>query len=284
MPADGGDLLGKLGREGGAWTALRMSSLVSRRFAGLEQFFADVDRFVVLTPWVEQVLLSNHVPAGKLVRSAHGLALPAPASIRRKADGDRLRFIHLGRIDPVKGTDLLIRAFRSAWAADIDLDIYGVVQDDVSGLLDRLQSLAAGDGRIRFLPLIRPSQVIETIASYDVLAVPSQWMETGPLVVLEAFAAGVPVIGSALGGIEGKVTDGVDGLLVRPFDDEAAWASALQRVAADPSLVRRLAANVRPPRSPQSVAKDMRAIYQSLHAPGPVAATEGARRTSAGAR
>ena len=84
----------------------------------------------------------------------------------RGPDGDRLRFIHLGRIDPVKGTDLLIRTFRAAWAADIDLDIYGVVQDDASGLLDRLQSLAAGDARIRFLPPIPPSQVIGTIASY----------------------------------------------------------------------------------------------------------------------
>lgn len=264
MPADGGNLLGKFGREGGAWTALRMSSLVTRRFAGLEQFFADVDRFVVLTPWVERVLRNNGVGDQKLVRSAHGLALPPPASARRKAAGERLRIIHLGRVDPVKGTDLLIRALRASRTADIDLDIYGVVQSGANGLLDRLQSLAAGDARIRFLPPIPPSDVIERIGDYDMLAVPSQWMETGPLVVLEGFAAGVPVLGSALGGIEARVTDEVDGLLVRPFNSEGAWTVALQRCAADPALVARLAGNVRPPRSPQAVAADMSALYGSL--------------------
>ena len=54
---------------------------------------------------------------------------------------------------------------------------------------------------------------METIRKYDALVVPSVWLETGPLVVLEAFAAGVPVIGSRLGGIAEMVRDGVDGLL-----------------------------------------------------------------------
>ena len=56
----------------------------------------------------------------------------------------------------------------------------------------------------------------------------------------------------------------VDGLLVRPFNSEEAWTAALQRCAADPALVVRLASNVRPPRSPQAVAADMSALYDSL--------------------
>ena len=56
--------------------------------------------------------------------------------------------------------------------------------------------------------------VIDRLSRYHVVAVPSQWMETGPLVILESFAAGVPVIGSALGGIADKVDDGVSGLLL----------------------------------------------------------------------
>ncbi len=71
---------------------------------------------------------------------------------------------------------------------------------------------------------------------YDVLAVPSQWLETGPLVVMEAFAAGVPVLGSNLGGIGELVTSGVDGLLVEPASI-VAWRTALEALCRDRELL-----------------------------------------------
>jgi glycosyltransferase involved in cell wall biosynthesis len=102
------------------------------------------------------------------------------------------------------------------------------------------------------------------LRAYDAVVVPSQWMETGPLVVLEAFAAGVPVIGSALGGIADKVRHDVDGLLVEPFHAVDAWTSTLARCVDEPSLLARLRANVAPPRSMRDVACDMRAVYEQL--------------------
>jgi len=95
------------------------------------------------------------------------------------------------------------------------------------------------------------------------LAVSSQWLETGPLVVLEAFAAKVPVIGSRLGGIAELVRDGVDGLLVEPSSTED-WAKKLRRLMDDPSLLLRLRSNVRAPRTITTVANEMASIYQSL--------------------
>jgi glycosyltransferase involved in cell wall biosynthesis len=89
-------------------------------------------------------------------------------------------------------------------------------------------------------------------------------METGPLVVLESFAAGVPVIGSALGGIADKVRHDVDGLLVDPFASVDAWTSALLRCVDEPGLLARLRANVAAPRSMRDVARDMSAIYERL--------------------
>ena len=66
-----------------------------------------------------------------------------------------------------------------------------------------------------------------TLKNYDALVVPSQGKETGPLVVLEAFAAGISVIGSNLGGIKELVQDGVNGVLVRnPTPDD--WAKAIK--------------------------------------------------------
>ena len=177
----------------------------------------------------------------------------------------RLRLAHLGRVDPIKGTALLIDALRHAPDASVSLDIFGVVQSSAgAGMLEGWRQLAQGDARVRFLPPIDYDTVIDRLAEYDMVVVPSQGMETGPLVVLEAFAAGVPVIGAALGGIADKIADGVDGLLVRPYHSVEAWSAALMRVGSDRRLVANLAGGVRPPRSMSDVARDMRVLYESL--------------------
>ena len=109
----------------------------------------------------------------------------------------------------------------------------------------------------------------DRLADYDFVLVPSQWLETGPLVALEAFAAGVPVIGSALGGLLHQITDDVDGLLVRPFQSVRRWADELQCVALDRTLSMRLRSGVRPPRSMTAVAEDMCAVYADVCARRP---------------
>ena len=126
-----------------------------------------------------------------------------------------------------------------------------------------LSAIAAGDSRVRFLPPVAPGAVIATLAGYDVTLVPSLWLETGPLVVYESFAAGVPVIGSDLGGIPEIVRDGVDGMLVRP-GDVAAWGAALATVVRDRGRLDALRANVRPPRTMADAAREMAELYGRL--------------------
>ena len=82
-----------------------------------------------------------------------------------------------------------------------------------------------------------------------------------PTVVLEAFAAGVPVLGARLGGIAELVRDEVDGLLVAP-DSFPAWRQVLARIAAEPGLPARLRAQVRAPRQSDTVAEEMLALYR----------------------
>jgi glycosyltransferase involved in cell wall biosynthesis len=228
----------------------------------LREFLALPDRFVALTPWVRDLLIANGVCADRIVLSKHGWTGQTRASSRRGRGG--LRIAHLGRLDPVKGTGLLVRAVREV-TTPVELDIFGVVQgpEDVSRLAS-LREMSAGDPRIRFLPRLEPRSVVEALSDYDVLAVPSQWLETGPLVVLEAFAAGVPVLGSDLGGIAEKVRHGVDGVLVNPHGSQDAWRAAIEELAADPGRVQLLKSGVRPPRPADVVADEMQALYSSL--------------------
>lgn len=99
--------------------------------------------------------------------------------------------------------------------------------------------------------------------SYDLVAIPSRCLETGPLVVLEAFAAGTPVLGARLGGIAELVTHNVDGILIPP-DDPSAWAVVIGSLAAAPEQIEGLRWGIRPPRTMKDAAAEMAALYREL--------------------
>jgi glycosyltransferase involved in cell wall biosynthesis len=261
-----GETLGTWGLAGGPWTALRMTSLVRRQRSAFRSFIQAVDRVVVLCRWVADVLVRNGVPPTKLFLSRHGFARPPVQTPREHvdADGRRLRIAFLGRLHPTKGADTLVRAIRLLPGAPLELDLFGIMQDSASrAYACSLRELAGDDARIRILEPVSSTDVPSRLAAYDVVAVPSRWLETGPLVVLEAFAAGVPVLGSRLGGLLELVNDGVDGLLL-DTDCAEAWAAAFRRLLDEPRLLPGLRAGVRPPRQIDAVADDMLRMYREL--------------------
>jgi glycosyltransferase involved in cell wall biosynthesis len=272
LPSRTGRIVGSVGLSGGAWTAIRMTGLVALRQAIFRSLMTEVDHVVALCDWVKGVLVRNGVPAAKITVSRQGLCQSGPNSVRpsdRKysAPGSPLRMMWLGRVDPTKGLHILLEVLRAAPEMAVELDIYGVVQSDAgAAYLKELQQIAGGDGRIRFLSSIAPEAVVSRMREYDVLAVPSQCLETGPMVVMEAFAAGLPVVGSNCGGIAELVTDGVDGLLVEPRSLDS-WRRALEMLCEDRSLLTKLWDGIRAPRSIADVAGEMSALYARLLGP-----------------
>ena len=128
---------------------------------------------------------------------------------------------------------------------------------------DWLAVQAEQDPRLMLRTTVVPEKVVSVMAEYDLIAVPSRLLETGPLVVLEAFAAGVPVLGSNLGGIAELVRDGVDGILVAP-NDAAAWAAAIGRLVEDRNAIDALRCRIAPPRTMDAAASDMAALYAEI--------------------
>ena len=271
LPPMIGRWLQRRGLQGGAWTALRMSELIDLHHNMFRQMMSDVDHIVAVCDWARQLLLRNDVPGQKISVSRHGIKWKnddisaADAHVaERKSDDMRVAFV--GRMDPTKGLGVLIQALRIVPALNVNLDVYGVVQGaSGAAYMADMRALAADDPRVKFCGPLPSQAVIGRLREYDFLAVPSQWMETGPLVVLEAFAAGIPVIGWNLGGTSEIVRDGVDGLLITPGPKPAEeWAEALQLVSGNVNLRDRLKAGVRPPRSSKDVAGEMLSLYGSV--------------------
>jgi glycosyltransferase involved in cell wall biosynthesis len=269
LPPDFGERLGAWGFGGGVWTAMRMSELLDLRLAAFREMAGRVDHLVAVCDWVRAVILANDVSSTKVSVCRHGIVLcEARISEGPRAacsiSGEETRLAFVGRFDPTKGIHVLIDAFRALPSLRMRLDIFGVAQSEADRAYGRrLVALAANDSRIGFCGALASLAVVERLRDYDFLVVPSQWMETGPLVVLEAFAAGVPVIGTRVGGIAELVHDNVDGLLIDP-SSRLAWPETLRRVVEDGDLRIRLRASVRPPRRSDEVADEMLALYRSI--------------------
>jgi len=269
LPPAVGRWLGEHRLQGGIWTALRMTDLVRIRHETFRELASGVDHFVAVCNWVHDVLRINGIPAEKISLSRQGINLRSEESkeLEKFVPSDpagKLRLAFVGRFDATKGLHVLIDAIRVLPELNVVLDVFGIGHGQASEEYRRkMIDLADGDNRINFCMPIRPDGVISRLRQYDFLAVPSQWLETGPLVVLEAFAAGTPVLGSAVGGLKEIVRDGVDGLLIE-LNKVNGWGDTLCRLAQSTEMRAKLRRGVRPPRTSREVADDMVNIYERV--------------------
>ena len=251
---------------------LRIPSLIASGRRRFDEFICKVDHVVAVCQWVREVLERNGVPPDRITLSRQGLSqtvLDQPARTARDRSGP-LRIAYFGRTDGAKGPDLLARALKIIPKTPVQIDIYAVRQAaGPDQVYDWLAAQAQLDSRVALRTAVEPDEVISVMAGYDLIAVPSRCLETGPLVVLEAFAAGVPVLGADLGGIAELVRNGIDGFLVPP-DDAAALSAAIAKFEENPHLICEMRCRITTPRSMEAVVDDMAAVYSAVIAAGTV--------------
>jgi len=245
-------------------SALRVPGLLIAAQSRFHSLMRSVDHIVAVCDWVAGVLRSNGVPEVKLSVSRQGLAADARTPPQRSPRPRRpVRIAYFGRLDVTKGADLLVSAMARIPAADVTADLFLVRQSGSERDLLAIEAQARVDRRINIHPALPADQVRDAMVPYDLIAVPSRWLETGPLVALEAFSAGVPVLGADRGGIAELVQDGINGILFPP-DDVDALAGALSKIAAAPERLDKLRAGISKPRTMRDVADEMAQIYLQL--------------------
>jgi D-inositol-3-phosphate glycosyltransferase len=146
--------------------------------------------------------------------------------------------LFVGRIQPLKGPDVAIRAIHALARPDARLLIVGGASGaEGDGEVARAHQLVDELGlhdRVMFVPP-QPHHILSTYyRAADVVIVPSR-SESFGLVALEAAACGIPVVASAVGGLQSLVDDGDTGFLIERRDP-ALFATALARILDDPLL------------------------------------------------
>jgi glycosyltransferase involved in cell wall biosynthesis len=246
-----------------AATALSARAIGEERMTDIAAMIADADRLVAVCAWLRDLMTDNGARPDQVVLSRQGVpkAGPVPKPPVRAASGSR-RLLYLGRWDRSKGIDILVAALRAEPALELELVIHGglAAGADDQVYQSEVAAIAEGDRRIRIEGPLQRDTVASAMRDFDALAVPSTCLETGPMVALEAQAAGLYVIGSDLGGLSELIDAPWKGTLVRA-GDIGAWRRALALFAAEGP----------PPRPPgQTVrrmadaAADMARLYASL--------------------
>jgi glycosyltransferase involved in cell wall biosynthesis len=155
----------------------------------------------------------------------------------------------LGRLVPIKGLDVALAALARQGATQRRSTVTLWVAGDGPSRA-RLERLASRLGvRTRFFGVVTGALKADLLAAADALVLPSRDAKSGhteglPTVLLEAAAAGLPIVASAVGGIPSLFADERHALLVPPEDPRALHA-ALERLRANPSLRAGLAAEGR---------------------------------------
>jgi glycosyltransferase involved in cell wall biosynthesis len=203
-----------------AWSARRRADRVTH-FAAVSSAVAGA--VVDNTGWLKGAGLSaevipNFIPDDIVLDEIPPTAPDAP-------------LLFVGDLAPDKGIPTLLKAYRLLEGAP-PLVLAGRSSPDVEWIFP--------DG-VQWVGALPHDQVLRLFRSARAVIVPSVWSDPCPTVVLEAMAAGRPVVAAASGGIVDMVVDGATGVLVPP-GDAPALARAIDSVLSDPDRGRALGA------------------------------------------
>jgi D-inositol-3-phosphate glycosyltransferase len=231
-----------------------------------EELMRDMSRIIAATPLDKSQMVDLYGASSRKIVTIPlgvdpGMFRPIPRVEARQAVGLDLPgmcqlVLFVGRLDPLKGLDTLLRAVCKLTDLEPELVkglcmavIGGDADENGTGLDNELECLdkLKDEVGLRDLVIFLGSRAQDTLPYYysaaEVCVVPSLYESFG-LVALEAMACGTPVIASRVGGLQHTVEDGVTGFLV-PAGDPDDLAEKLRRVLVDSELRERLGANAR---------------------------------------
>jgi len=189
-----------LAMRGNAWrrrSAFVYESRIIRR--EFREFLGDAAVIVSCCGWSFPVLECNGASPDRIVHRPQGVPLDIVELGKARPLQHRETFTvgFVGRLSPVKGARILVDAFRRTDYPHARLRIFGwTASRDVAAYAKGVEELAREDTRITFAPMMPFEELLKEYRRLDLLAIPSDWPETGPLVMLEAFGIGVPAWGS----------------------------------------------------------------------------------------
>jgi glycosyltransferase involved in cell wall biosynthesis len=241
-------------------TALSYPFIISKKKFDLINISKEVNKIIVLTKWYKNILEINGVSTEKIIHISQGVTGNI-VNINNRLSDLPVRIVFIGRVSKYKGLHHLLEAMHGLPNEKIQLDIYGPVTEDEYGIL--CKKMTQGVENIFWKGELSNENVIETLSGYDLLCLPSTFSEMSPLVIQEAFAAGIPVLASNVYGNAEQIKDGINGWLFE-FKNSDSLRNKLKMLTENIHLIDFAKKNMPSVKSFDTIADEHMAIYHEI--------------------
>jgi len=195
------------------------------------------DLFLCASNFIREQLLAQGFPSERT--RVHYIGVDSASIAPRAQEEETPVILHVARLVEVKGTEFLVRAFAALGPEYSAVRLIIIGDGPLRGPLERLARECGVAARVDFLGALPHGDVLGWMRRAALLALPSVRTNSGRveglgMVTLEAASAGVPAVGSNLGGIRETIADGETGFLVPERDSEALAARMGELLANEP--------------------------------------------------
>ncbi len=198
-------------------------------------WFKKFEAIIAVSEAVRGSLIKNYFLDPKKVFTVYN-GIEVERFVNRKSQiANRKTILYLGRLDKDKGLSLLLRAVANFQLPITDYQLHlvgdGPQREELNAEIKQLEI----EDRVKLVGQVPYDETPKYYQAADVFVLPSEALEGLPMAVIEAMAAGLPVVASRIGGIPEAVIDGETGRLVEPGNVEE-LSQALQKLLTDDDL------------------------------------------------
>lgn len=238
-------------------------NIINHRVNELNKIQKYCSKVVVLTKWMEQVLIRNEIDNISVVYQGISDIFVTEKSCSPKRIQKTIKICFIGRMHPIKGFHLLKEAFTKISSHKFALHVITMASGEEDEYHQSMRNWAFGRDDVFWQENFSQQEVSEYLEKMDVLCLPSIVNEMAPLVIQEAFAKNVPVIGSNSMGISEMVNHDENGLIFK-LGDPIDLYNKLSILAESPWLLERFRASIKRPRTFMEVSEELSIVYSSL--------------------